>query len=162
MVLHLKEEKMSKSKVKMPKDLEKKCHIAIHTATTAAAAAGAIPIPMSDAVPITAAQITMIIALGKAFGVTLTDAAAKSIAGVTLTQQAGRALFTNILKCIPGAGPIAGGVIGATTAVALTEALGWLVADDFYRISQGKDPENIVETAGDLKQAFDGLRMSKE
>ena len=30
---------MSKSKVRMPKELEKKCHIAIHTATTAAAAA---------------------------------------------------------------------------------------------------------------------------
>ena len=41
---------MNKSKVRMPKELEKKCHIAIHTATTAAAAAGAIPIPMSDAV----------------------------------------------------------------------------------------------------------------
>ena len=56
---------MNKSKVRMPKELEKKCHIAIHTATTAAAAAGAIPIPMSDAIPITAAQIAMIISLGK-------------------------------------------------------------------------------------------------
>ena len=52
---------MSKSKVHMPKEVERKCHIAIHTATTAAAAAGGIPIPMSDAVPITAAQIAMII-----------------------------------------------------------------------------------------------------
>ena len=32
---------MSKSKVHMPKDLEMKCHVAIHTATTAAGAAGA-------------------------------------------------------------------------------------------------------------------------
>ena len=29
---------MGKSKVHMPKELEKKCHIAIHSATTAAAA----------------------------------------------------------------------------------------------------------------------------
>ena len=53
------------SKTKMPKDLESKCKIAIHTATTAAATAGALPIPIADTIPITAAQVTMIVALGK-------------------------------------------------------------------------------------------------
>lgn len=76
-----------KSKTHMPKELGKKCRVAIHSATTAAAAAGAIPIPMSDAVPITAAQIAMIVALGKVFDINLTQAAAKSIASVTVTQQ---------------------------------------------------------------------------
>lgn len=152
---------MSKSKVHMPKNLEKKCHRAIHSATTAAAAAGAIPIPMSDAVPITAIQIGMIIALGKVFDITLSQATAKAIAGVAVTQQAGRAIFTNILKAIPGGGVLGGPVIGATTAAALTEALGWVVADDFYRMANGEEPENIVETAGDLKVAFEGLRMHK-
>ncbi len=149
---------MSKSKVRMPKELEKKCHIAIHTATTAAAAAGAIPIPMSDAIPITAAQIAMIISLGKIFDVVLSQSAAKSIVSVTITQQAGRALYANILKTIP----VAGSVIGATTAAMITEALGWIVADDFYRMSQGEEPENIVETAGELRQVFDGLRVSEK
>lgn len=143
---------MNKSKVRMPKELEKKCHIAIHTATTAAAAAGAIPIP------ITAAQIAMIISLGKIFDVVLSQSAAKSIASVTITQQAGRALYANILKTIP----VAGSVIGATTAAMITEALGWIVADDFYRMSQGEEPENIVETAGELRQVFDGLRVSEK
>ena len=78
---------MSKSKVRMPKELEKKCHIAIHTATTAAAAAGAIPIPMSDAIPITAAQIAMIISLGKIFDVVLSQSAAKSIVSVGLVKK---------------------------------------------------------------------------
>ena len=150
---------MGKSKVQMPKELEKKCKIAIHTATTAAAAAGAIPIPMSDAIPITAAQIGMIVSVGKIFGITLSQAAAKSIAGVALTQQAGRALVANLLKAIPGAGTILGSVISASTAVALTEALGWIVADDFFRLYNGEEPENIVETAGDLKGAFEGLGM---
>ena len=155
---------MGKSKVQMPKELEKKCKIAIHTATTAAAAAGAIPIPMSDAIPITAAQIGMIVSLGKIFGITLSQAAAKSIAGVALTQQAGRALVANLLKAIPGAGTILGSVISASTAVALTEALGWIVADDFFRIYNGEESEriqNIVNTAGDIQGAFDGLRMTK-
>ena len=152
---------MRKSKVHMPKELKKKCDIAIHSATVAAAAAGAIPIPMSDAIPITAAQISMIIALGKAFDITLSEAAAKSIASVTLTQQAGRAVVSGILKGIPGIGTVIGGAISASAAAVLTEALGWIVADDFYRMSQGKDPENIVENAGELKNAFDGLRFSK-
>lgn len=152
---------MSKSKVNMPRDLKQKCHRAIHTATTASAAAGAIPIPMSDAIPITAAQIGMVIALGKIFGVTLSQAAAKSIVGVGLTQQVGRAVFSNVLKAIPGAGSVVGGVVGATTAAGITEALGWIIADDFFRMANGEEPENIVETAGDLKGAFDGLRMPK-
>ena len=104
----------------MPKELEKKCRLIIHSATTTSAAAGAIPIPMSDAIPITGAQIAMIIGLGKVFDITL------------------------------------------STAAALTKMLGWVIADDFYRISQGEEPENIVESASDLKGAFDGLRFGSK
>lgn len=150
---------MSKAKVRMPKELEKKCHAAIHSATAAAAAAGAIPIPMSDAVPISATQIGMIVALGKVFGMGVSQATAKSIACVTITQQAGRAIASSILKAIPGVGTILGGVIGASTAAALTEALGWLVADDFYRMSQGKEPKDIVESTGEIPPLFDDLRF---
>lgn len=153
---------MSKSKVHMPKELKKRCQLVIHSATAASAAAGAIPIPMSDAVPITVAQIGMIIALGKEFDIALSDAAAKSILGVGVTQQAGRAVASNLLKAVPGVGTVVGGFIGASTAAALTEALGWVIADDFYRMSQGENPENIVETAGELKSAFEGLRFSNK
>lgn len=153
---------MSKSKAHMPKELEKKCQVAIHSAATASAAAGAIPIPMSDAVPITAAQIAMIVALGKVFGVEISQSVAKSIAGVGITQQAGRAVASNLLKMIPGAGTVIGGVIGASTAAALTEALGWIIADDFFRMSKEEEPENIVEEAGRLKSAFKGLRFGEE
>ena len=86
---------MSKSKVHMPKELEKKCHIAIHSATVAATAAGAIPIPLSDAIPISTAQIVMIISLGKTFDITLGESAAKSIASVTIAQGNGRAIVSN-------------------------------------------------------------------
>lgn len=149
-----------KSKVQMPRGLKKKCHIVIHEATVAAAAAGGIPIPMSDAIPISAAQITMIIRLGRVFDIALSEAAAKTIIGVTMAQQAGRAVFTNLLKAIPG-GNIVGGVIGAATAALLTEALGWIVADDFYRMSRGEEPENIVETADELKDIFKDLEFPK-
>lgn len=151
---------MNKSKAHMPKELEKKCHIAIHSAAVGATAAGALPIPMSDTIPITAAQIAMIVSLGKIFGVSLTQSAAKSIASVGVAQQAGRTIFSNILKCIPGAGTIVGGAVGATTAAALTEALGWIIADDFYRMSKGEEPENVFENAKELKQLFEDTRLS--
>ena len=69
---------MAKTKVTMPDDLKSKCAAVIHTATTAAAAAGIIPIPMADTIPITAAQITMIIGLGHIFDISLSETAAKS------------------------------------------------------------------------------------
>ena len=129
---------------------------------SAAAAAGAIPIPMSDAISIGATQISMIIGLGKVFDLTLNDSAAKSIAGVALTQQVGRAVVANILKAVPGVGTIIGGVIGATTAAILTETLGWIVADDFYRISEGEEPENIAENANQLSGLFGDCTFFKE
>ena len=64
---------MAKPKVTMPDDLKSKCAAVIHTATTAAAAAGIIPIPMADTIPITAAQITMIIGLGHIFDISLSE-----------------------------------------------------------------------------------------
>lgn len=151
---------MSKSKVNMPKDLEKKCHMAIHSATATAAAAGAIPLPMADAVPITATQIAMVVGLGKIFGITLSESTAKSIMGVSLTQTAGRALATNLMKALPGVRWV-GSAISATVAAALTETLGWMVADDFYRLSIGKEPKNLTERIGELKILFGGLRMHK-
>lgn len=148
---------MAKSKVKMDPVVKNKCQIAIHTA----AAAGALPIPMSDAIPITTAQIVMVVAIGKAFGVSISQTVAKSLIGLTIAQQAGRAVVSNILKAVPGVGTVAGGVIGATTAAALTEALGWLIADDFQRIQNNEEPENLIGTAADLQGVYAGLRMKK-
>lgn len=85
----------------------------------------------------------MVIALDKIFYVTLPESAAKSIAGVGVTQQAGRAIVSNIFKAVTGVGPIVGGAVGAPTADALTETFGWVIADDFYRMSEGEEPENI-------------------
>ena len=144
---------MSKSKVRMPEYLKNKCHAIIHSAAVGAGAAGAIPIPVADAVPITATQIGMIISLGKVFDVTLSQSVAKSIAGSMLARQLGQAAFRGILKFVP----IAGNIAGATTAFALTETLGWMIADDFYRMSIGENPENIIDEVENLKNAFRGI-----
>ena len=57
-----------------------KCYTIIHSASIAAGVAGAglCWLPMSDSIPISAAQITMAISLGKVFGIKLNKSAAKA------------------------------------------------------------------------------------
>lgn len=145
---------MSRSKVKMSQDQKKKCHGIIHTASSLAAAAGAIPIPIADAIPISAAQITMVIGLGKVFDFSIGEGAAKAILNITLAISAGRFVCANLAKIIP----VAGSVIGATTAGVFTEAMGWTLADDFYRMSIGEQPQNIAEAADQIKNCYAGLK----
>ena len=140
---------MGKSKTKMPSDKKKQCMVVIHTASSAAAAAGAIPIPVADTIPISTAQVTMVVALGEIFDMTISTSVAKSIIGIGVAQTVGRTIVSS-LKAIPGVGTVIGGVISAATAAALTETLGWIIADDFYRISIGQEPENLTEAARDL------------
>lgn len=102
-----------------------KCNAAIHTASVASGAAGAIPIPVADAIPITAAQVTMVIALGKIFNQELTESAAKGLIGAAASTLIGR----NIVKLIP----IAGWIASAAVAAGVTEAIGWTVAVDFAK-----------------------------
>lgn len=151
---------MAKPKVTMPDDLKSKCAAVIHTATTAAAAAGIIPIPMADTIPITTAQITMIIGLGHIFDISLSETAAKSILGGTMASQTGRAVFSGIIKGIPGVGTVVGGVISAGTSVALTETLGWIVAEDFYKKSLDPTAESVLDTANTVMNGFNDFTGS--
>ena len=92
----------------------------------------------------------------------MSEAAAKSIAGVALTQQAGRSVASGLLKMIPGVGTLIGGIISGSTAAALTEFLGWVVADDFSECHKVKIRKNIVEVASELKGSFQDVRFKKE
>ncbi len=148
---------MSKSKVQMPKDIESKCRMTIHTAAVATGSAGAVPIPISDTIPISAIQVGMIVKLGRIFDVSLSEATAKSIANVALVQHIGRSVARNLIKKVPGVG----WVISAATAATLTETLGWVIADDFYRMSIGERPVELAESMESLESLFSGYRTHK-
>ncbi|MBQ7215192.1 MAG: hypothetical protein IJS39_04330 [Synergistaceae bacterium] len=113
-----------------------KCHGIIHTASAAAAAAGGgmAQLPGSDAIPITAAQITMIISLGAVFDIPVSKAAAKSILYGFVGAASGRLVSQMLVGWIPGLG----NAINATTAASITEGLGWKVADKFDREARQK------------------------
>ena len=103
------------------------CNAIIHTAAVACGACGATPIPIADAVPMSAAQITMVISLGKVFDIKLTNSAAKSILGAAAATLIGTTAARSVLKFIP----VAGWIASAAVAAAVTEALGWSIANDF-------------------------------
>lgn len=107
----------------MTEDQLVKCNLAIHSAATASGAAGAIPIPVADAVPITVAQVAMVLALGKIFEQEITESVAKGLIGAAASTFVGR----NLIKLIP----VAGWVASAAVAAGVTEAIGWTIAVDF-------------------------------
>lgn len=108
-----------------------KCHAIIHSASASACAVGAglAQIPGSDNAVITPIQITMTIALGKVFGIELTDSAAKASLASFVAATLGRTASQILLGWIP----IAGNITNACTAASITEVLGWLLAEDFSK-----------------------------
>lgn len=113
----------------------------VHWAAAAAGTAGASPIPGSDAPIIAGIQSTMIYKINTEFEVNDKDSSATSlitgILGVTAVASLGRTVAANLLKFIPGAGS----VVGATTAIAITEAIGHAyikVLESYYDMETGQ------------------------
>lgn len=112
----------------------KLCNGIIHTASAAAGAAGAglAQIPGSDNAVITPIQLTMTISLGKVFGIELGESAAKSALASAAAGTVGR----TISQVLIGWFPLVGNIINATTAAGLTEAIGWILANEFEKQTQ--------------------------
>lgn len=146
----------------MTKSQLTKCNIAIHTASVASGAAGAIPIPVADAIPITGVQVTMVITLGKVFNQQITESAAKGLIGAAASTLVGRSLVKFI--------PVAGWIVSAGVAAAVTEAIGWSVAVDFAnsarkeweRKKNAEDAAKAYAEAAYYKKAAESSSISSE
>ncbi len=103
-------------------------HIIVAGTATAAAAAGASPIPFSDAAILAPIQIGMIAGITSVFGLELSKATLSTLVtsaiGVGGATFVGRTIVVNLMKFFPGAGTIFGGAISAATASAITVGLG--------------------------------------
>ncbi|RUR38391.1 YcjF family protein [Vreelandella populi] len=135
----------------------------VHVASFAAGTAGASPIPGSDAPIIAAIQSTMIYKINSEFELDADNSKMTSvltgIMGVTALAQVGKAVVSNGLKFIPGAGTLIGGAISAVTAIAITEAVGHAyitVLEKFYDMETGDVvfPENSDRILSVFKEAF--------
>lgn len=124
-----------------------KCNGIIHTASVTSGVAGIVPISVADAIPISAAQIAMVIGLGKVFDQKIEESAAKSIIAAAASTFVGRSLVKLI--------PVVGWGVSAAVAAGVTEAIGWTAALDFaksYRQEYLKQ-QNAKEAANAYAEA---------
>ncbi len=106
-----------------------KCNGIIHAASVAAGGIGAglAQLPGRDSLAIAGIQTAMTISLGAVFGITLDESGAKAIMASSVGTTVGRTISQILVGWIPGVG----NAINATTAAAITEALGWKIANEF-------------------------------
>ncbi len=95
----------------------------IHSSATAAATAGAglAQVPGSDSAIITPIQIAMIVSIGRVYKQDMSFTTAASTLSAISAGYVGRAVSQVLVGWIPGVGNI----LNATTAFAITEAIGW-------------------------------------
>ena len=102
-------------------------NLIINSYAVTAATIGAVPIPFSDAPLLVSAELAMCARITATFGIDLDKATAANLvvalAGVTGVTVTGKLVVSNLLKLIPGAGSVAGGVISGTTAAILIVAV---------------------------------------
>ena len=107
----------------------KKCHAIIHSASASAAAIGGglAQIPGSDNALITPIQLAMTISLGNVFNCQLSESSAKAALASKIAASCGRTISQFLVGWIPGLGNI----VNASTAAAITESIGWALANEF-------------------------------
>lgn len=116
---------------------------------------GFTPIPFSDATILVPMQIAMMAHITAIFGISMDKTSIASIlsaiGGTSGATYVGRYLVSNLIKLIPGAGTITGGIISGGTASVLTTALAMSYIEVLTFISKGEvegkypDLKNIGE-----------------
>lgn len=115
-------------KLSLPTEIQKRCHIIIHSASVACGGVGAAPIPIADTAIITPIQIGMITSIAAVFGFKIT----KEFANSLITGFAASIVGRNIAKALTFWIPFAGNAINLATAAGITEAIGWAAVRGFY------------------------------
>lgn len=129
--------KNTKSKYALSSAEQKACHAVIHTANVSAIGVGAglAQIPLADNAVITPIQRIMIISLGKVFEQEITKGIAKGLLGGFIGNFVGRSVAQTVWGWVPGIGNAS----NAITAAVITESIGWLCVDHFYKEHYLKD-----------------------
>lgn len=133
---------------------------------------GFTPIPFADAPILASSQVAMIAKITSIFGVSMNKALVTSIVssvtGVSGAVYTGRALVSNLLKMIPGAGTVVGGIISGSTAALITTALAYayinlmvLVATAEYKNATMKQSEIIDFMQKELKKQMKIIKKEK-
>ncbi len=107
---------------------KKRSHVVVAGAVTAAISVAVAPIPFADAAVLVPIQLGMVAGISAAYGLDVSvgflSTLVTAIVGGTAATLAGRMIVSGLLKLLPGAGSVAGAAIAATTAAAMTTAVG--------------------------------------
>lgn len=117
----------------MTESQKKKCHAIIHTGALAAGAGNCFPIPGTGLAADTVALTTMACSLAAVFGRDPSKAAAKGIALAAIKKQLLKSPIKALVKEVSKIFVWGGPAVSATISVAMVEAAGWAIADEFDR-----------------------------
>ena len=112
----------------------KQAQKAVRAASAMALTVGAVPIPVADAAVLVPIQLGMMAKVAAIYGVKASTAALAS----TVLTTAGRSAVVGLLKLIPGAGTLVGGVISGGVASTFTLAVGYAWAVVCGELTQGR------------------------
>lgn len=131
--------------------LNEKAENAVAVAVAATAATGGIPIPFADAPLLIAEQVALMVTICGIYGIDVEKDGLKMLATTALgaggAAIVGKTLATNLLKFVPGAGTILGGVISAGTAGTVTYAMGTAFIEVCKMVKLGKLSEKDITSA---------------
>ncbi|TIC85627.1 GTPase [Nocardioides sp. GY 10127] len=132
----------------------KACQPAVAAAVSAAAAAGASPIPFSDAALLIPIQLGMLSRIAMTYNVPLQRATGMALAMTAASTGAGRTVVTNLVKLVPGAGTVVGGTINASVASVITYAMGQAWIEICDRVARGDLSPHVLLDASLLRGVF--------
>ncbi|MBO4902363.1 MAG: 50S ribosome-binding GTPase [Lachnospiraceae bacterium] len=128
----------------------------VATSAATAAATGAVPVPFADAVLLVPEQIAMLAGITVTFGIPVEKATLAAVVSATVGTSGatalGRSAVGGLLKLIPGGGSVAGGVISASVAAAITAALGEAYIAVMTMVAKGEMQIGDLETKEGKKQ----------
>lgn len=134
---------------------------AVATATAAAFGEGFSPIPFSDCALLVPTQVAMIASITAIFGLDVNKSIITAFVSSTLgaggATVAGKAIVSNLLKLIPGAGTVLGGSISGATAGLLTTAMGEayiLLMEAIYKGEMKTSDISSKEVKEKMKELF--------
>lgn len=115
------------------KELKDKNRVAnnwIISAGAAATSVGALPVPGSDFVPLVGIQVSLILKLSSLYNKPISKANAKELIIATVVGNAGKAVFRQVIKFVPGAGSVVGASVAGGTTIALGHAIKYIYEND--------------------------------
>ena len=105
-------------------------------------------------------QLTMMSRLHKIFGQSWSESLGKSLTKELVVVSLGKSAVGNILKVIPVVGTVTGGMVNASVAVAITEALGWVTVK---MLNDGVDIfDDVMSFKGQFSTLFKAIQNAKK